>query len=137
MTNYSENYLNVSSKTYPPATKYRKYVRGAYMLTEEYKKTLIKTLGDSEYILFDYYYTKSGFNYFKPNDNEKIADELGWSASKVKRIRKNLKDKHYLLVLSDTGKDGTKYFRILMGKDIVNHYNNTGKILHNPELEEI
>ena len=135
MQKYSENYLNVSTKVYAPATKYRKYIRGAYMFTEEYKQQLLRDLGDSGYVLFDFYYTKSGHNYFKPNDNQYIADRLHWSVAKVKRIRKELKDKGYLLVLSDTGKDGTKFYRILMGQDIVTHYLKTGNLLVSDDLD--
>lgn len=128
MSNYNENYLNVTTKVYQPLAKHKKYIRGAYMFTDKYKEQLLKDLGDSGYILFDFYFNKASFNYFKPNDNTYIGEKLNWSVAKVKRIRKELKDKEYLIVLADTGKDGTKFYRVLMGQDIVSHYNQHGNL---------
>ena len=126
---YSENYLNITCKTYPPHSDYRKYIRGGYVLKVEYRKELMQELGDSGFILFQYYYDHSTYNYFKPDDNKKISDDLGWSTKKVERIRKVLKDKKYLMVLKDTSKDGSKYYRVLMGKGIVEHYLKTGNTI--------
>jgi len=135
MSNYNENYLNVSTKVYKPIGTNLKYARGVYMFTDKYLDELNRELTDSGLKLFNFYFARANHNYFKPNDNAYIADKLHWSVAKVKRIRKELKDKQYLLVLSDTGKDGTKYYRILMGTDIVNHYHTHGKLLPQPNLQ--
>ena len=132
---YSENYLNVSCKTYPPYSDYRKYLRGgSYMLTDEYKRNIITEVGDSAYLLFDYYYSHYTYNYFKPDDSEKIGKDLGWSAKKVDRLRGKLKKANYILILKETMKDKSLYYRVLMGKEIVLHYLNTGNINTGTEL---
>jgi len=134
MDKYSENYLNISTKVYKPLSENTKYERGVYMFTDKYLDELNTELTDSAYKLYHFYYRKATFNYFKPNDNEYIAKKLHWSVAKVKRIRKELKDKKYLLVLSDTGKDGTKYYRVLMGTDVIEHYYKYGKLPNKPEV---
>lgn len=132
---YSENYLKVSCKAYPPHGENRKYIRGGYILKTGYRKELVQELGDSGYILFQYYYDHATYNYFKPDDNKKIADDIGWTVKKIERIRKLLKDKKYLLILKDTAKDKSKYYRVLMGKGIVEHYLETGSI--NTEVDVV
>ena len=123
MKKYSENYLKAVSKTYPPSGDNLKFIRaGEYMFTEEYKRELISNLGDSGYILFDFFYSRKKYSYFTPTDNEYIAKQLGWTSSKVERLKTTLVKEGYLLLLKDTVKDGSKFYRILLGKDIVNHY---------------
>lgn len=129
MKKYSENYLKAVSKTYPPSGDNLKFIRaGEYMFTEEYKRELISNLGDSGYILFDFFYSRKKYNYFVPTDNTYIANQLGWTDSKVERIKTLLVKEGYLLLLKDTVKDGSKFYRILLGKDIVDHYKKHGVI---------
>lgn len=129
MQKYSENYLKAISKTYPPTGENLKFVRaGDYMFKEDYKRELINELGDSGYILFDFFYSRKKFNYFVPTDNHYIAKQLCWSDSKVERVKSVLVKKEYLLILKDTARDGSKIYRILMGKDIVEHYKKNGTI---------
>lgn len=129
MKKYSENYLKAVSKTYPPSGDNLKFIRaGEYMFTEDYKRELISNLGDSGYILFDFFYSRKKYNYFVPTDNTYIANQLGWTDSKVERIKTLLVKEGYLLLLKDTVKDGSKFYRILLGKDIVDHYKKHGVI---------
>lgn len=129
MKKYSKNYLKAVSKTYPPSGDNLKFIRaGEYMFTEEYKRELISNLGDSGYILFDFFYSRKKYNYFTPTDNTYIANQLGWTDSKVERIKTLLVKEGYLLLLKDTVKDGSKFYRILLGKDIVDHYKKHGVI---------
>jgi len=131
---YSENYLKISCNSYPPHNKWRKYIRGgSYVLNGEYRKQIIRELGDSAFILMDYYYSKITYKYFKPDDNERIGEELGWNNKKVERVRKKLKDSNYLLVTKETGRNSGKvYYTVLLGQEIVKHFKETGNIL-NPE----
>jgi hypothetical protein len=129
MKKYSKNYLKAVSKTYPPSGDNLKFIRaGEYMFTEDYKRELIFNLGDSGYILFDFFYSRKKYNYFVPTDNTYIANQLGWTDSKVERIKTLLVKEGYLLLLKDTVKDGSKFYRILLGKDIVDHYKKHGVI---------
>ena len=123
MSNYNKNYLNVTSKVYPPSTEYLRYMKsGEYMFKDEYKRELITELGDSAYLLFEFFYSRRKYNYFIPTDNTEIGKQIGWTSSKVERIKGQLVEKGYLLILKDTAKDGSKFYRILLGNKIVEHY---------------
>lgn len=122
MSDYNQNYLKQTAKIYPPKSRNLKKITGAYMFTAEYKHTLISTLGDSEYILFEFLYSRKTYNYFIPTDNKAMADAIGWTESKVERIKSNLTKAGYLLILKDTAKDGAKFYRVLLGKELVSFY---------------
>lgn len=129
MKKYNKNYLNATSKIYPPHGTNLRYMKsGEYMFKDEYKRTLIKELGDSGYLLFDFLYSRRKYNYFIPTDNQQIADLIGWDKSKVERMKTLLTSSGYLLILKDTAKDKTKFYRVLLGKDIVSHYKLHGTI---------
>jgi hypothetical protein len=129
MSNYSENYLEVSTVMYKPMSRNLSYAKaGGYVLSEEYTKRLIKIVGDSGYILFNHFYKKSSYRFFIPTDNKKLADGIGWSVSKVERIKTLLVKKGYLLILKDTGNDGCSIYRVLLGTELINHYKDTGHL---------
>jgi len=128
MSNYSDNYLNVTTKTYPPSQRNLRYIRSDYMFTMDYKRKVIKEVGDSACILLEFFYDRRKYNYFKPTDNQYIADSLSWNKKKVERVKTTLVKNDYLLILKDKAKDGTQFYRVLLGKDIVEHYKDTGEI---------
>ena len=98
------------------------------MITEQYKRQIIQDTSDAGLILFEFYYSRMNHNYFNPKDNSRIGQKIGWSAKKVERVRKQLKDNHYILILSDTNKDKSKLYRTLLGQEIVEHYIKNGEI---------
>lgn len=129
MANYSSNYLKVTSKTYSPHHSNMKSVaKGSLMFKEDYKRRLIQELGDSEYLLLEYFHSRKSYNFFVPTDDTAIAKDIGWTASKVKRIKTDLVKAEYLLILKDTAKDGAKFYRIILGKELVEHYHTSGML---------
>ena len=122
MSDYNQNYLKQTAKVYPPKSKHLKKMQGTYMFTDEYKRTLISTLGDSECILLEFLYSRKNYNYFIPTDNLAMAEAIGWTESKVERIKSNLSKAGYLLVLKDTAKDGARFYRVLLGTELVSFY---------------
>lgn len=123
MKNYSENYLKVVSKIYQPNQKTSlRYMRGEYMLNLKTKYGIVKDYGSDAAILYEFFHEKKRFNHFSPTNDTLIASELGWSKSKVTRIKSILKKANLLLILKDTVKDGTILFRIILNTDLIEHY---------------
>jgi hypothetical protein len=120
---YSDNYLKYPCMIYKPYYQHlRKLDKGTYVMTKEYQKEIITTAGDSAWILFEYYYSKYSFKHFKPTDNKKIGEAIGWKASKVARVRTLLVKHRYMLFIKDTVKGGSILYRVLMGKELVTHF---------------
>jgi len=117
--NYSKNYLNVSSITYPPKLK---MYRSILLLTPEEETELSKATNDSCVRLFNYYISRRTYKYFIPTDYGKIGEALGWTASKTEKCKSMLIKAGYLLVKKDTLRDKTLVYRVLLGQDMVNYY---------------
>ena len=129
MNNYSVNYLEITTKTYSPKQDNLRYYRsGTYMFSKKYKAQVIKDVGDAGLILLEYFYDMRTYAHFNPTDNKRIANDLNWTASKVARVKTVLTSNEYLLILKDTNKDGSKLYRILLGKDLVQHYKVTNNL---------
>ena len=128
MRNYSDNYLNIGLITYPPELKTYRTIQ---MLSQEDEKEISKNTSDSAARLYRYYIDKRGWKHFNPLDYEKIGKDLGWTARKAETQKAKLQNAGYLLTIKDTLNDGTKLYRVLLGRNIVSHYNKTGEY---PEL---
>lgn len=122
--NYSSNYLKVGAIVYPPKLKMN---RSVLMLTLEQRNEVARATNDSALRLYEYYIEKKTWKYFNPLDYEKIGSRLGWSASKTEKCKTMLTKEGFLLVKKDTLKDGTKIYRILLGKELINVYNETNE----------
>ncbi len=123
MGNYNDNYLKVVSKMYAPSSDKLRYMRGVYMLGLKEKYKIVKEIGSDAAILYEYFYEKRTYNYFAPTNDVKIGEDIGWSKSKVTRIKSLLKKARLLLILKDTGKDGTIFYRTLLNSDLIDYYN--------------
>jgi hypothetical protein len=132
MKNYNNNYLKIVSKMYCPSKRSEKlrFIKGGtYMLTKDTKYNIIKETGsDSAAILYEYFYEYRNYNHFAPTNDERIARELGWSASKVARIKSLLKKHKYLLILKDTVKDGTVLYRTILDPVLIRFYEENNKL---------
>ena len=124
MGNYSKNYFNVGLIVYPP--KLQMY-RSVLMLTPEQTRELAIDTSDSAIRLYNYYISKRGWKHFNPLSYTEIGNDLGWTARKTETQKAKLVNAGYLLVIKDTLKDKTIIYRVLLGKDIVSHYNQTGE----------
>ena len=60
-----------------------------YMLTEEERKEMLVTLGDSAVILYEFYLRKAGYSDYSFKDTD-AAKKLAWDISKVQRTRLKL-----------------------------------------------
>lgn len=120
--NYSKNYLNIGAITYPPKLK---MVRSILMLTQEEERQVVLDTNDSCLRLYKLYIDKKNWKHFNPTDYEKIGEVLGWTAAKTEKCKTMLIAAEYLLLKKDTLNDGTKIYRILLGKDIVQQYKKT------------
>jgi len=128
MSNYSDNYLNKALVVYPPKLKmHRSYL----MITEQEETEIASLTNDSALRLYKYYVLKRGWKHFNPLDYTRIGEDLGWSKAKTEKTKGMLAKKGLLLIIKDTLNDGTLLYRVLLGQDIVNNYNKTGKF---PEL---
>ena len=128
--NYSINYLELGAITYPPKLK---MYRSILMLTAEQKNEVVKATNDSALRLYEYYINKKSWKHFNPLNYKSIGRALTWSASKTEKCKGMLVKEGYLLIKKDTLPDGTKIFRILLGKDVVSLYKLTNKF---PSSEE-
>ena len=122
--NYSENYLKVGTIVYPPKlTQYR----NLFMLTPDQKTEVAKLTNDSALRLYEFFITKKSWKHFNPTDYERIGKVLGWTARKTESNKTLLTKANYLLIKKDTLKDSTKIYRVLLGKPIIEHYNETNE----------
>ena len=96
------------------------------MLTTKETRQLSIDTSDSAVRLYNYYIDKRGWKHFNPLDYPRIGNDLGWTARKTETQKAKLVDAGYLLVVKDTLKDKTTIYRVLLGKDIVAHYEETG-----------
>jgi len=101
------------------------------MITEQEETEIASLTNDSALRLYKYYILKRGWKHFNPLDYTRIGKDLGWSRAKTEKTKGMLVKKELLLVIKDTLNDGTLLYRVLLGQDIVNTYNKTGKF---PEL---
>jgi len=123
MGKYTTNYLKVLSKVYAPDSKQLRYIRGEYMISLDTKYKIIQDHGDSAWILYEFFYERRRYNHFSPTDDEAIAKAIGWSASKVTRIKSLLKKNLLLLILKDTVRDGTSFYRTILKPELIMFYN--------------
>lgn len=114
--------LNSQSKVYAPKQDQLRYIRGEYMINLETKYSIIKELGDSAWLLYEFFYEKRRYNHFAPTDDKAIAEAMGWSSSKVARIKTLLKKHNLLLILKDTTRDGTVLYRTILQKHLIEFY---------------
>lgn len=97
------------------------------MITMEEETEIAKITNDSAVRLYKFYIDKKGWKHFNPIDYKKIGDVLGWSKAKTEKTKAMLVKAGLIKIIKDTLKDGTQLYRLLIGKEIVNHYNNTGE----------
>jgi len=136
MSNYTQNYLKVVTKGYKPNNNYPiggikpiRYVRGEYMLSQEFKRGIIKDLGADAYILYEYFYDTTKANgRMIPTDDEGIGSIFGWSKSKVTRLKSQLKKANYLLIIKESTTKGTILYKVLLNPNIITQYINTGEL---------
>jgi len=107
------------------------------MLKLDYKYQLVKELGDSCAILYEFFYEKRRYNHFSPTDDAAIGRTLGWTASKVTRIKSQLKKANYLHIVKGSTSTGVTLYQVLLGKDIIMHYLATGEVAGDLELSVI
>lgn len=122
MKKYSKNYLNIVSTIYVPNKDKLRYMKGTYMLSLEEKYSIVKSYGSDAAILYEYFHEKRTYKHFAPTDDEAIANKIGWSKSKVTRVKSLLKKNKLLLILKDTAKDGTIFYRTIINSDLIEHY---------------
>jgi len=128
--NYSKNYLKVSTIVYPP--KLNMY-RSILMLNGQQKTEVAIATNDSALRLYEFYINKSTWKHFNPTDYVKIGENLGWTGRKTESNKTLLTKAKYLLIKKDTLKDGAKIYRILLGKQIIEHYLETKELPSNIE----
>ena len=97
------------------------------MLTADQENEVASDTNDSALRLYKYYIHKKNWKHFVPTDYTRIGKALNWSPSKTEKCKTMLIKAGYLLLKKDTLSDGTKIYRILVGKEIVNEYVNTKK----------
>ena len=73
---------------------------GMYYLTLEEKREVMTDCGDSAVILYEFYISKGGVDDYDFSDG-KAGRALGWTDSKVQRIRLVLEKKHFFRKLKD------------------------------------
>jgi hypothetical protein len=117
--------VNAETVTYTPQLKL--YI-DKLMLSQEQINEVVEDTNDSCLRLYEFYVTKKNWKHFNPIDYTKIGNVLRWSASKTEKCKCMLTKAGYLLIKKDTLSDGTKIFRILVGKEVVKLYKNN-KIL--------
>lgn len=122
MSNYTTNYLKVVSKIYAPGKEALRYIRGEYMLNLDTKYRIVQELGSDAAILYEFFYERRRYNHFAPTNDEAIGKTIGWSTSKVTRIKSLLKANKLLLILKDTTRDGTTLYRTLLKKELIEYY---------------
>lgn len=135
MSNYTKNYLKSVSKMYLPDSSNLRYIRGEYMLNMETKYGIVKSLGSDAAILYEYFYEKRRDNLFSPTNDKAIGDYLGWSASKVTRIKSLLKANDLLLILKDTIRDGTIFYRTILKPELIAYYNEHNALPTNIDID--
>ena len=92
------------------------------MLTEDQKRELASNTNDSCLRLYEFFINKKTWKHFNPTDYQRIGEALGWSARKTESSKTMLVKAGYLLIKKDTLKDKTKIYRVLLGKEMVDHY---------------
>jgi len=97
------------------------------MLTPEQTKELAIDTSDSAVRLYTYYIDKRGWKHFNPLDYSRIGEDLGWTARKTETQKAKLVDSGYLSIIKDTLKDKTTIYRVLLGKEAVRQYKETGE----------
>ena len=135
MKNYNDNYLKIVSKIYLPIKDDTRYIRGVYMLTLKKKYEIVKNLGSDAAILYEFFYEKRSYHHFAPTNDEAIGNEIGWSASKVTRIKSVLKKADLLLIIKDTAKDGTIFYRTLLNTSLIEYYREHNKLPVDVDIE--
>ena len=135
MSNYTKNYLKSVSKMYLPGSSNLRYIRGEYMLNMETKYGIVKSLGSDAAILYEYFYEKRRDSLFTPTNDKAIGDYLGWSASKVTRIKSLLKANNLLLILKDTIRDGTTFYRTILKPELIIYYNENNALPTNIDID--
>lgn len=135
MSNYTKNYLKSVSKMYLPDSSNLRYIRGEYMLNMETKYGIVKSLGSDAAILYEYFYEKRRDNLFSPTNDKAIGDYLGWSSSKVTRIKSLLKANDLLLILKDTIRDGTTFYRTILKPELIAYYNEHNALPTNIDID--
>jgi hypothetical protein len=121
---------SIQSIVYVPDPSNLKYISDEYAINKKTKYSIIKQCGDSAWILYEFFYEKHKYNYFSPTNDAVIGKDIGWTASKVTRIKSLLKKNNLLLILKDTGSDGTVFYRTILNPDLIEFY------LKNNELPE-
>ena len=101
------------------------------MITAQEETQVAKDTSDSAVRLYKYYIDRRGWKHFNPLDYKKIGEALGWTTRKTETHKAKLVSAGYLVIVKDTLNDGTKLYRLLLGKDIVSKYKKTGTF---PEL---
>lgn len=125
---------HIVTEFYLPYRDRTRYLSGEYMIKLDHKYELIRELGESAYLLYEFFYEKKKYKDFAPTNDESIGKILGWSTSKVTRIKSQLKKAKYLLILKDTNKDQSILYRIILEKELVLQYEKTNTL---PESVEV
>ena len=120
---------------YLPSSSNLRYIRGEYMLNMETKYGIVKSLGSDAAILYEYFYEKRRDSLFTPTNDKAIGDYLGWSASKVTRIKSLLKANNLLLILKDTIRDGTTFYRTILKPELIIYYNEHSALPTNIDID--
>ena len=105
------------------------------MLNMETKYGIVKSLGSDAAILYEYFYEKRRDSLFTPTNDRAIGDYLGWSASKVTRIKSLLKANNLLLILKDTIRDGTTFYRTILKPELIIYYNEHNALPTNIDID--
>ena len=112
-------YLSIIHKCFNPDKKWIKYVRGDYALKVETKQLLVREVGSDAYVLYDYFYDKRNTSMFAPTNNKLIGQALGWSVSKVARVKTCLVKADLLYISKETTREGTTIYKTVLNREVV------------------
>lgn len=132
-----KGYLTSICKTFNPQKEYLKYVRSEYMINNETKQRIIREVGSDAFVLYDYIYDKRQSSFFVPTDNEAIAKDLGWSKSKVGRIKTILFNNDFLYISKETTREGTTLYKTILNTKTIKYIKEHNKLPDHVDFDVI
>jgi hypothetical protein len=128
-------YLSVIHKCFNPDKDLIKYVRGDYVLKNETKQQLVREVGSDAFVLYDYFYDKRNAGTFAPTKNELIGEALGWSVSKVARVKTTLVKNDLLYISKETTREGTTIYKTVLHREVVKYIKEHNRIPDDVDFE--
>jgi len=128
-------YLAVIHKCFNPDKEMIKYIRGDYALNIDTKHELVREVGSDGFVLYDYLYDKRNSGTFAPTDNKAIGESLGWSSSKVSRVKTLLTKHDLLFITKETTREGTTVYKTILNRKVVKYIKEHNKIPDDVDFE--